>query len=285
MEGSARAPGAGTVLNALANGVGSAFAIGLETTATVSLSTADSVTGQIEERPDAETTLIEECVALTIDRWGPEGVSGGTVTTTSEVPMASGLKSSSAAANATVLATLDALGIAEEIDRLEATRVGVEAAKAAGVTVTGAFDDATASMLGGVTITDNSENRLLSREEFEYDVAIFMPPERSYSSEANVNRCARVAPLADVIAELAKDGRYGPAMTINGFTFGAALGISTERMLEALPDVAGVSISGTGPSTVAIGDLQQLEPVLEHWESADGTVYQTKTTSTGATTI
>jgi shikimate kinase len=110
MEGRAAALGAGTVLNALATGTGAAFGIDVETRATVTLDPdADDVRGEIAEDPDADTALIERCVALATDRWG-DG-EGGTVRTDSDVPLAAGLKSSSAAANATVLATLDALDV------------------------------------------------------------------------------------------------------------------------------------------------------------------------------
>ncbi|MFW6191169.1 MAG: hypothetical protein ACOC48_01025, partial [Thiohalospira sp.] len=70
---------------------------------------AEGVDGTIAEDPDADTELVERCVALATERWG-DG-EGGTVRTDSDVPLAAGLKSSSAAANATVLATCDALGL------------------------------------------------------------------------------------------------------------------------------------------------------------------------------
>jgi hypothetical protein len=44
----------------------------------------------------------------------------------------------------------------ERHDVFDAARLGVRAAREVGVTVTGAFDDASASMLGGVTVTDNA---------------------------------------------------------------------------------------------------------------------------------
>ena len=89
-----------------------------------------------------DTTLIEYCISLTLQRFGCD--CGANVATKSEIPIASGLKSSSAAANAAVLATLDALG--EKLDVLEAVKIGVQAALEAKVTITGAFDDACASM-------------------------------------------------------------------------------------------------------------------------------------------
>ncbi|MCL9813400.1 shikimate kinase [Natranaeroarchaeum aerophilus] len=283
MNGTAEAPAAGTILNALASGKGSAFAIDAYTTATVSLDTdADTVTGEIESAPDADTRLIERCVELATERYG-DG-EGGTVTTESEVPMASGLKSSSAAANATVLATLDALGKTETVERETACLLGVEAARDVGVTITGAFDDASASMLGGVTVTDNTEDELLAHETVDWDVLVYTPPEQAFSADADVERCHRIAPVAELVAELAVDGRYGLAMTVNGFAFSAALEFPTAPAIEALPEAYGVSLSGTGPSVVAIGDRKALEGVQEKWNKRRGTTWLTTTQSAGART-
>jgi shikimate kinase len=295
-EGRAEAPAAGTVLNALANGFGSAFAIDAYTTATVELDGSDGVTAEVAEDPDADTRLVERCVELVIEAYGDgAGDAGGHVRTESEVPMAGGLKSSSAAANATVLATLDALGVpvddegasegtAETVARGDACRLGVRAARDAGVTVTGAFDDASASMLGGVTVTDNSTDELLAREAVEWDVLVWTPDERAFSADADVTRCERVAPVADTVRDLALDGAYGRAMTVNGFAFCAALGFPAEPMVEALPDVEGVSLSGTGPSFTAVGDRATLEAVREDWDEREGDTWLTTTQTHGART-
>lgn len=307
MQGRAAAPGAGTVLNALATGVGSAFALDVETRAEVCLSTdADSVVGAVDGDPDADTTLVERCVERTLARWGeaagvPASV-GGTVRTESDVPMAAGLKSSSAAANATVLATLDALGLdalghdapngstdssGTDIDGggpvpLEtACREGVAAARDAGVTVTGAFDDASASMLGGVTVTDNATDELLARERFDHDAIVWTPPERAYSADADAERCGNVAPVAELVADLALAGEYETAMTVNGLAFSAALGFSADPAVEAMPHAAGVSLSGTGPSVVAVGESGRLDAVAERWEERPGTLLRTTTRNEG----
>ncbi|WP_181691903.1 shikimate kinase [Natronomonas sp. LN261] len=278
MVGRAAAPAAGTVLNALANGYGSAFAIDAYTEATVELDGSGSVTGEIDGAPDADTRLIKRCVESVTERFG-DG-EGGHVRTESEVPMASGLKSSSAAANATVLATLDALDV--DLDREEACRIGVDAARDVGVTVTGAFDDASASMLGGVTVTDNTEDELLDREEPEWDVLVYTPDERGFSADADVSRCERIAPMADVAYELAVEGEYRRAMCVNGFAFCAALDRSAEPIVEALPDAA-ASLSGTGPSYTAVGDRDALEALSEVWSQRKGKTWLTTTQRTGAT--
>jgi len=140
--GYACAYGAGTIINAISTWKGAAFGIDLMTEAEVVLTEDKKITGYIEE--GADTRLIERCVELTLLRFG--SISGARVSTKSQIPIASGLKSSSAAANATVLATLDAIG--EKLEPMEAIKIGVQAALDAKVTITGAFDDACASMLG-----------------------------------------------------------------------------------------------------------------------------------------
>jgi len=299
MEGRAAALGAGTVLNALATGTGAAFGIDVETRATVTLDPdAADVRGEIAEDSDADTALIERCVALATERWG-DG-EGGSVRTDSDVPLAAGLKSSSAAANATVLATCDALGLtvgdgpdagdssgpAADVTRLEACRLGVRAAREAGVTVTGAFDDASASMLGGVTVTDNGADELRSREAVDWNVLVWTPPERAYSADADVARCEDVAPMADLVADLALDGRYAEAMTVNGLAFSAALGFDADPAVEAMSHTTGVSLSGTGPSVVAVADPDDpdtdLGAVEDAWSERSGTLRRTTTRNDGA---
>jgi len=278
MGARAAAPAAGTVLNALANGYGSAFAIDAYTEATVELDDTGTVTGTVADEPDADTRLVERCVERCIERFG-DG-EGGHVRTESDVPMASGLKSSSAAANATVLATLDALGV--DLQREAACRIGVKAARDAGVTVTGAFDDASASMLGGVTVTDNTTDELLRRDEPEWDVLVYTPDERGFSADADVARCERIAPMADLVHELAVEGAYERAMCVNGFAFCAALNRPTDPLVDALPEAA-VSLSGTGPSYTAVGDRETLESLAGTWSQYEGDTWLTTTQLTGAT--
>lgn len=283
MEGRARAPAAGTILNALATGTGAAFAIDAYTTAEVELTLDGPVTGTIAGAPGADARLIERCVELVVAAHG-DG-EGGTVRTESEIPMAAGLKSSSAAANAVVLATLAALDATEAVSREDAARIGVQAARDAGVTVTGAFDDASASMLGGVTITDNTQDALEWREEVHWDVAVWTPPSRAYSADADVDRCRRLRGLAEFIAETARAGRYAEAMTVNGLGYCAALGYSAEPLIEAFPEADGVSLSGTGPSVTAIGSADAVAIVADRWNDREGTTWLTTTQTEGARTI
>ncbi|MFB6082440.1 MAG: shikimate kinase [Halanaeroarchaeum sp.] len=280
MDGRAEAPAAGTVLNALATGTGSAFAIDEYVRAAVQLG-GDGIDGRVADEPDADARLIERAVELVLAEFADD-VTGARVETDATVPIASGLKSSSAAANAVVLATLDALDAVEAVTREDAARIGVQAARDVGVTVTGAYDDASASMLGGLTVTDNTADTLLVRDEVTWDVVVWVPPEQAFSANADVDRCERIAPMADLVRELALAGRYATAMTVNGFAFSAALDRPTDPMIEALPAADGVSLSGTGPSYVAVGEAAALDQVATAWDDRPGTVIRTTTQTEGA---
>ncbi len=284
-EGRAYSLGAGTVINAIATWKGAAFGIDLKTFAHVELNNSEkAVRGYIGGMPEGDTSLIENCVRYVLDHFGLE--TGGTITTSSEVPLARGLKSSSAAANAAVLATLDAIG--EEMDPLEAIRLGVRAAKDAGVTITGAFDDACASFFGGFVVTDNRETELVRREERNADVLIFAPDRKAFSSGTNVERSRLIAPWVDIAYDLALAGEYEKAMTLNGFLYCSALGFDTEFLMCALEaGVKGVTLSGTGPSYVALVDKSSSHILRGAWEECgiSGTMINTRINNSGASKL
>lgn len=282
LKGDAYALGAGTVINAIATWKGAAFGIDLKTFAEVRLdSSIPAVHGTIEGMPDADTALIEKSVSYVLEYFGVE--SGGYVTTRSEIPLASGLKSSSAAANASILATLAAIG--EELDPFEAVKLGVRAALDAGVTITGALDDACASFYGGFVVTDNKEMKLLKRTEHDYEVLIFAPHAKSFSSDTNVSRSKLIAPWIDIAYELAIKGEYEKAMTLNGFLYCSALGFDSEFLLRALETgVKGVSLSGTGPSYTALVTEQQAGELEDAWNDCgcSGNMIKTRIDNKGA---
>lgn len=270
--------GAATILNAVATWKGSAFGICLKTTAEVMLDNSIEVRGDI---PGIDATLVVRCVELVLTKFGLKY--GGVVRTQSEIPVASGLKSSSTAANATVLATLDAIG--EEMDLVEAAKIGVAAARDAGVTITGALDDALASMLGGVVVTDNGNMKLLKREMLESDVLLLVPEKRLLSKDTDIRRSRLIAPLAEVAYDLAMKGDYRRAMTLNGFIYCNALGLSPEPLLLALEAGAkGASLSGTGPSYAALVDADNIDTLESKWSDLGGRVIKTKVNNNPAST-
>lgn len=274
----ASALGAGTIINAIATLKGSAFAINLKTCAEVEI--VDSgIECEIANDPAANTSLIAECARLVVERFAPSV--GVHITTKSEIPIASGLKSSSAAANATVLGLVEALGI--EIEPLEIVKLGVLAARRAGVTITGAFDDACASFFGGLVLTDNERDVLLKRVELNADVMVYVPREKAYSSKANVARARLLAPWVDMAYQLASEGAYEKAMILNGLLYCSAFGFSPEPVISALAAGArAATLSGTGPAYIALVDRSSSPAVKNEWEQLEGLIIETKTSNKGA---
>ena len=279
IKGRASACGAGTIINAIATWNGSAFAIDLRTTAEVELSEGrDGILGEVVDE-GVDTTLIERCVKLVLDRFGYVG--GAHIKTSSEIPIARGLKSSSAAANATILATLDALN--EKMEPLETVRLGVQAAFDTGVTITGAFDDAASSYLGGIVVTDNREQLLVKRVERDAEVIVFVPDYQAFTADTDVAMSRLIGPWVDIAYDLALDGEFEKAMTLNGFLYCAALGFDPEPMLCALEAGAtGVSLSGTGPAFTAIVCIDYVDNVIKAWNHLKGKIIKTKIDNTGA---
>jgi len=270
LKGFAKVMGAATILNAVATWKGCAFGIELSTTAEVELDRSSRIKGNI---PGIDDRLIVRCVEMVLGEFGLSY--GGIVSTSSEIPVASGLKSSSTAANAAVLATLDAIG--EEMDLMDAAKVGVAAARDVGVTITGALDDALSSMLGGVVVTDNREMKLLRREQLDSDVLLLVPERKLFSRDTDIRRSKIIAPLAEVAFDLAMQGDYGRAMTLNGFIYCSALKLASEPLISALEAGAwGASLSGTGPSYAAIIGRQNIASLESAWRDMGGRVIKTK---------
>ena len=286
IHGHAVANGAGTIVNAIAIWKGAAFGIDLETTADVELDecSGDSggITGIIEIGSDGagdcgdvsyDTALITRCVTMVLDRFGCQ--CEGVVTTRSEIPIARGLKSSSAAANAATLATLNAIG--ETLPPIEVVRMGVRAALDVGVTITGAFDDACASLLGGIVITDNRNQELVDRIECDSRVLIYLPEEKAFTADTDIARSEAIAPLVEVAYQLALAHDFENAMTLNGLLYCAALGFDTEVAMRALElGVSGVSLSGTGSAYTALVGRDQVKELTSCWSEMGGTVIETK---------
>lgn len=284
MRGTSSACGSVTIINAISTGKGAAFAIDLRVHSTVDLEEGcEEVSGKVDDSPE-DTLLIETCVERTLDFFGVENY-GGEVKTTADLPIAAGLSSSSAAANATVLATASALG--KELESEVAIKLGIDAAFEAGTTVTGAYDDASASFYGGGVITDNRERKILKRFSVDPDlsVLIFLPPEKSYTSESDFRRTELISELVEIAYEEAFSGNLYGAQTLNGLLYSSVLNHDPLPAVEALEAGALSSgLSGTGPSIAAICEKEKVDKVKEKWIARPGDVIETRPSEKGAET-
>jgi len=271
----ARAHGAATIVNAMACGRGAAFGIDLYTEAEVTLVGAGidaRIAGECEN-----TSLIEACVKNTLAHIGMD--TGARVDTKSNIPIARGLKSSSVAANAVILATLKATG--KKIPDDEFLRLAVKSAKDAGVTITGALDDAAASYFGGVVVTDNEKGDVLFHEDFpELDVVVYYPDKKSYSAKVDMEKISAIRDEASIAWRLAKSKQYYTALVVNGLLYCKALGIDPQPAYLAIKAGAlSAGLSGKGPAFVALCGGEAAGAVKEEWAELGGMLLQTRTTN------
>ena len=270
MRGKGLSHGAGTIVNAIANGRGAAFGVDLRTEAEVELDSSGIIDVRIEGFEGEGTELAERCVRNVLERVAKREGYGAKVTTRSQIPISRGLKSSSAAANAIVLATLDALEI--ELDLIKAIKIGTKSAIEARVSVTGAFDDACASMLGGVVLTDNRTEKVLKRDRLPEGLKVVMhvPGFQVRKGSLPLERFRATAPAAQAAFERAKRGEYQEAMVINSLACTSALGLSMDPTYKALAAGAfAAGLSGTGPATVMLVEERKLPDLCSLFEEKE----------------
>jgi Archaeal shikimate kinase len=161
--------GAISVVNSLPSLLGSSAAINLKVNVVVSKSKNISLNGK-----PINDAFISTIVKHALEKCNGIGVS---IDLKSEIPIASGLKSSSAVANALYKAICDEYNY--KLELIEVAKITSKIAKKEGFSVTGAFDDSTSSLLGGITFTDNENFELIRRDVIDndkYDVIICIPP-------------------------------------------------------------------------------------------------------------
>lgn len=284
MKQTVRSPGSATIINAIATGFGSAFGIGLDIKCEAK-STDNSITCSNDVGTD--NTLMELCVNKVFNHYGIDSDEFGIdLKTESSLPMASGLSSSSASSNAIVKVTSSI--ICEEfdlnpLDDLEVVNMAIDASLDAGVTITGSFDDATASYFGGVVVTDNKNREFIIREKMDdYPILVYMPNFYSKSGDSNPERMKLLSPLVETALGFAKKKDYFKALNLNGLIYSATLGFDSTIAIDALEAGAIASgLSGTGSSFVAIVNDESIDDVKESWNKYEGRVIETKTDNKG----
>jgi shikimate kinase len=100
-----------------------------------------------------------------------------------------------------------------------------------------------------------------------------------------VDNSRLIAPWVDMAFDLSMEGNFEKAMTLNGFLYCGALGFDTEFLIRALKiGVEGVTLSGTGPSYVALVNDNQAGMLEDAWKDygVSGNVIRTKVNNAGA---
>ncbi len=266
MHGVGRATAALTIVNALPTGVGCALGLGLSAEAEVEVRRTDgSVPQELRIAPESRTTLVETAARLALARYLSDAWAEAELTVRSGIPVARGLKSSSAVASAVVSAVAHAAGAVPSA--VEVALLSAEIGRASGVSATGAFDDALAGLRPGFCLTDNREGRLLRSVEADpdWEAAVLVPARSHGPSPKWTPEFARVAREGARIVDLARSGDLWGAMGANSELVERVMGYEYGSLRAELraEGALGAGVSGLGPALVAVAPRARTDRMLE----------------------
>lgn len=261
MEGQAYA--AGTVINALATGIGCAFGLDLRTRVTISFEEDLRENIVYENGEQTENPIVDRVMTT----FGKKGV----VRIESEIPRGSGLGSSSAFMNALLTALFKATH--QELDAFCILTTNAQISLEMRISYTGAFDDASASLLGGFVISNNTKMRLLKWDKIEGEAIVLVPPWKR--GEVSLDRIRENTELVEKAVKEAINGNYRLAMIYNSQHYCRVLGYTYEPIEKAEKLNISAGLSGNGPTYVAFGSKDELRELESMW-SEYGEIIRTK---------
>ena len=275
------------MVNAIASGLGATVSVGLPTTAKVEVNEERGGWDVFANGLKQKSSLAMEAVrgSIKICRKDPARYSGSIETTTSAA-VGVGMKTSSSSSVAIILATLSAFGMTS-YEPEEVARCSASSALTAGVSVTGAMDDAASCLLGGTNFTDNSRMKIVSSAPVgrRLPVIIMVPPGKSRRASVEVNYVRRFSKISRSIFSLGRQGKIWKAMTLNGLLSCSIYGYPPIDALQAMEGGAlGAGLSGTGPAVAAVfEDRKKAGHLARVWEEGGSEVIRTETSDGGAT--
>lgn len=251
MTGRGRAGAAGTIINAFATGNGAAFGLALPVDVRVESAPSFQARSNGRRLPSREARLaLEAARAVQRRLHAPEPLR---IDIRSEIPSKKGLKSSSAVSVAVARATAD--HARKNLTPQAILESAAEAGLRSRTSLTGAFDDASACLLGGVVLTDNERRRVLRRSTLPPNlVALVQIPAASRATGRLDRKTFRpVAELVEAAWKLALRGRYPDAMLLNTLAYAPLLGHTPLFTLRAVAEGAyAAGLSGKGPAEIAL---------------------------------
>ena len=266
MHGVGETTAAITVVNALPTGIGSAIGIDIKARAEIDLHPSGSHGKwdvKIAER--ARSPLVISSLTEALRRFAPGSSGTGELTLHSEIPLARGLKSSSAVSSAVVLAVARATDA--EVLPIDVARISATVSTSIGLSATGALDDALAGLSTGVVVTDNRRGELLKSypTESKLGVVLYIPNVAHAPSPAWVSAFAAEEATSRVAVDAALRGDWVAAMGENTQLVERVLqyeyGPLRAELLRRGAIASGVS--GMGPALAAVAPRGRLREVAE----------------------
>ena len=275
MHGVGRAYAAVSIVNALSTGVGCALGIDLAVTAEATIlpgfASDPSTPGMGGED---RSPLIDAAVAEAMTAFVHDPGASATVVVWSDVPVAKGLKSSSAVASAVVAAVAHAANTSPS--RIEVARASALAGRRAGVSATGAFDDALAGLSSGFVVTDNHRQTLLRSRAADphWEVGVLLPQGTHPPSPVRASAFAARNAEGRRAVDAALAGRFWDAMDRNSRLVEETMGYDRARLRARLraAGALGSGVSGLGPAFAAVAPSDRMSEVLEVLRQEEGEV-------------
>jgi shikimate kinase len=259
-----------TIVNALPAGIGCAVGITLPVIAEVRME--PSPTAQWTVDGELDNRLIRESLASAVDRLGGGRQYAVELRLRSEIPPSKGLKSSSAVPVAIARAIADALG--ESISPMTVAQLAADVGWAAGLSATGAFDDALAGAAGGFVVTDNTR-RIVRRHERppgSWGAVLWIPPGSHRPSPEWQDAFAR--DVADVEAAVndSLSGAYLRAMGRNTRRVERVMGYEYAAIHASLRTAGALAsgVTGMGPAVAAVVERDEHQRVLDALPPSSG---------------
>tara|TARA_Y100000996_G_scaffold349184_1_gene287896 strand:- start:2077 stop:2931 length:855 start_codon:yes stop_codon:yes gene_type:complete len=188
----------------------------------------------------------------------------------SNIPTGYGLKSSSAISSAVALSCAKAFG--KKISDEGILQLGAKTSIETKVSITGAYDDACACHFGGFNVTDNLKMQLIHRELAPKDLQaiIFLPKSRK---RGNLKRLKEFTSAFEKSWELAERSDYWNAAILNGIATTSILNSEPELIMRLInKDAYCATISGNGPSIIAITDKKHKTKIMKEFSGLDGRI-------------
>ena len=242
--------GAVTFVSGIGGEPGVVMGVALETTARLRRGDGGiSVRSAGEEEVDS--SLVAVCMDYARDIGLVEGSVG--VEVRSQIPPSRGMKSSSSVSLAVLGAAFRLAGRGFSDSAL--LRLSAELSVRAGVSITGAYDDAAAWHLGGVVYASNGGMRIIRRAAVRegYNVLFCVPARRIAKSSLPVDSISKHRREMRANYRAAAEGRLRDATMANTELLCRLLDIDPAPSSDALAAGAAVSgLPGTGPAFFAV---------------------------------
>lgn len=242
----AKAFASGTIVNALATNYGSAFALDLVTNVKLRFENDLKENIVYEDGKKVKNQIVDRLLTAIKKK--------AIVEIESEIPRQSGLGSSSAFMNALILAIFKELN--EELNAHTILTMNARISLEMGISYTGAFDDASASLLGGIVVTNNSKMKILKWDKKSAKALVLIPTWQR--NDVLIDEIKKDVEFIKKAIKEALDGKYRDAMLHNSLHYCSALKYPLEPLNVALNYDVAVGLSGNGPCYVAFGNVDEL---------------------------